>query len=266
VTSAIKLSSPATGEFWEIPVVHEDAHLLALDKPAGLLTSPDPDAPQQPSLMKLLHADIARGAKWVAERNLTYLANLHWLDGSTSGVFLLAKDKPVFLSLADQFGIENPGRVCLALVHGSPREDRLKVAAKLGRDPARPGLMRVDPREGKPALTQFEVIERFRSYTLLKCLPHTDRTHQIHVHLQNSGLPIVADGAYGGRPLLLSAIKPSYRLKLGRIENPLLGRSALHNAELRLAHPVTGKLVEILAPWPHDLAVAVKYLRKFAAA
>ncbi len=266
MAGVIKLSAPATHEFWEIPVVHEDAHLLALDKPARLLTSPDPDDLQRPSLMQLLHANIARGAKWATEKNITYLANTHRLDAETSGVILLAKDKPALIALADQFGIENPGKVYLALVHGSPRENQVKVAAKLSPNLGEIGFIRVDPKEGKKALTHFEVLERFRGYTLLKCSPHTDRPHQIRVHLQNSGLPIVGDTLYGGRPLLLSALKRDYRLKPGRVENPLLARVALHGAELHCTHPVTGQPVHITAPWPNDLSVAMKYLRKYVAA
>ncbi len=266
MAGVIKLSAPATHEFWEIPVVHEDAHLLALDKPARLLTSPDPDDLQRPSLMQLLHANIARGAKWATEKNITYLASTHRLDAETSGVILLAKDKPALIALADQFGIENPGKVYLALVHGSPRENQVKVAAKLSPNLGEIGFIRVDPKEGKKALTHFEVLERFRGYTLLKCSPHTDRPHQIRVHLQNSGLPIVGDTLYGGRPLLLSALKRDYRLKPGRVENPLLARVALHGAELHCTHPVTGQPVHITAPWPNDLSVAMKYLRKYVAA
>ena len=73
MSAAIKLSSPATQEFWEIPALFEDEHLLALDKPAGLLTSPDPDNAERPSLMKLLHDGIAAGKPWAVTRQLTYL-------------------------------------------------------------------------------------------------------------------------------------------------------------------------------------------------
>ncbi len=266
VAGVIKLSSPATREFWEIPIIHEDAHLLALDKPARLLTTPDPDDPERPSLMKLLHADIARGAKWSAEKNVAYLGNTHRADFETSGVILLAKDKTAFVALADQFGIENRSQVQLALIHGSPRESQLKVAAKLSSQPGELGFVRVDPKEGKKAVTHFEVVERFRGYTLLKCSPETDRMHQVRVHLQNSGLPIVGDTLYGGRPLLLSALKRDYHLKFGRVENPLLGRVALHTSELHFTHPVTNQPVDIAAPWPNDFSVAMKYLRKYAAA
>ncbi len=262
----IKLSSPATQGFWEVPILYEDAHLLALDKPARMLTSPDRHDPEQPSLMSLLHADIARGAKWAASRNITYLANTHRLDSETSGAILLAKDKPALIALADQFGIENSSKVYLALVRGSPRESQIKVAAKLGPHPTETGVACVDPRTGKKAVTLFEVLERFRGYTFLKCLPHTHRPHQIRVHLQNSGLPITGDTLYGGPQLLLSSLKRDYRLKFGRVERPLIDRVALHAAELHFTHPVTGQPVDIIAPWPHDLTVAMKYLRKYLAA
>ena len=76
----IKLSSPETEEFWKVPVLFEDEALFAVDKPAGLLTSPDRYDPDRPNLMKLLHRDIDRGAPWIRERNITYLANAHRLD------------------------------------------------------------------------------------------------------------------------------------------------------------------------------------------
>ena len=104
--SAIKLSSPPTREFWEIPVLFEDDHLLALDKPAGLLTSPDRYDPLRPNLMKLLHAGIAAAKPWARERHLEYLSNAHRLDFQTSGVILLAKNKPALIALADLFGTD----------------------------------------------------------------------------------------------------------------------------------------------------------------
>src|SRR5256886_17385499 len=97
--STIKLSSRATGEFWEIPVVFEDEHLLALDKPSGLLTSPDRYDPNRPNLMKLLHAGIAESKPWARERGLTYLSNAHRLDFGTSGVILLAQNKEMLVQL-----------------------------------------------------------------------------------------------------------------------------------------------------------------------
>ncbi len=265
MSAVIKLSSPATHEFWEIPVLLEDEHLLALDKPAGLLISPDRYDPDRPNLMKLLHAAIAAGKPWVRERGLSYLSNAHRLDFETSGVLLLAKSKPVLMALADLFGTTRVHKEYLALVHGQPEQDQFEIHAPLAAHPTRPGLMRVDPKHGKKSSTVCEVLERFRGYTLLRCRLLTGRTHQARVHLRHAGLPLVGDALYGGQPLLLSQLKTEYRLKPGQTERPLIARPALHAARLSLPHPVTGLMIEIQSPWPKDLKVAVKYLRRFAA-
>ncbi len=265
VPDAIKLSSPDTREFWEIPVLFEDEHLLALDKPAGLLTSPDRYDPARPSLLKLLHGAIAAGKPWARARGLRYLANAHRLELGTSGVILLAKAKTILIALANHFGAEKPQRTYVALVQGAPAEERFEVNAPLAPFPGRPGVMRFDPRHGKRARTLFEVRERFQGWTLLSCRPLTSRAHQIEAHLGHARLPISGDRPYGGRPLLLSNLKSDYRLKEGRDERPLIAGIALHAEQLALPHPVTSNRLSITAPWPKDLTVAVKYLRRYAA-
>ena len=262
----IKLSSPAPKQFWEIPILYEDNHLLALDKPGQLPVSPDHHELQSPSLMKLLHRDVDRGAPWSALRQIKYLANAHRLDPETTGVILLAKDKATLVVLADQFGIESPTQTYIALVHRTPSEQAFQVNAKLARHSFQPGVIHVDEKQGKKAITNFEVLERFAGYTLLKCQPLSVRTHQIRVHLQHVGFPIVGDSLYGGGRLLLSTLKPNYRLKPNRTERPLLDRVALHAQSLCLIHPFSKSALTITAPWPKDLTVAVKYLRRFAAA
>ena len=276
--SAIKLSSPATREFWEIPVLFEDEHLLALDKPAGLLTSPETEVAaeikteaegkivERPSLMKLLHAAIADGKPWARERNLTYLVNEHRLEADTSGVLLLAKNKPAHMALADLFGCEKPQRKYIALVRGNLLEESFEVNARLAPHPLKPSLMRVDKDNGKAAKTKITLLENFTraGYALVKCEPVTDRPHQIRVHLSHVDLPIVADGLYGGKNLWLSRLKKDFRLKPGHEERPLLSRAALHFEELSLPHPVTGENMTITAPLPKDLKVALKYLRLYA--
>ena len=262
----IKLSSPITGEFWEIPVVYEDAHLLAVNKPSGLLSSPDRYDPQRPNLMKLLHAGIAEGKPWAKQRGLDYLMNAHRLDFETSGVMLLARSKPILVSLANLFGSEKPLKRYAALVHGAPSEERFEINAPLAPHPVRLGEFRVDTKRGKRARTRFAVLERFGGWTLLTCEPLSGRTHQIRVHLRHSGFPLVGDELYGGKPLLLSRLKSGYRLKPGHTERPLLDRVALHAEELILPHPAGNEPVKIVAPWPKDLVVAVKYLRRYAPA
>ena len=267
MTAAIKFSSPATREFWEIPVLFEDEHLLALDKPADLLTSPDADNLERPSLMKLLHAGIADKKSWATERGLEYLNAANQPDSDADGVILLAKDKSSFMALANSVSAGKVRLKYLALVHGEPPESQFEVNAKLSPHPVKPGVMHVDPR-GKQATTRFAVLENFsrHGYALLQGEPLVERTHQVRVHANHAGLKIVGDGLYGGKPLWLSRLKKDYRLKPGREERPLISRVALHLEEVTLPHPVTNETVNIKSEWPKDLKVTVKYLRQYSVA
>lgn len=264
MSAPVKLSSPSTHEFWEIPVLFEDNQLLALDKPGGLPTLPDHHDPQRPSLVRLLQAGIAGAKPWAKERGLSYLMNAHRLDPEASGVILFAKSKPVLLKLADLFGSQNTIRKYLALARGEPRERRFEIDAKLAPHPFRPGVMRVNQKLGKRSQTVVEVLEQFAGWVLLECELRTARAHQVRVHLRRAGLPLAGDRLYGGAPLMLSTLKRDYRLKRNETEKPLIGEPVLHAHELRLPHPDTGEPLVITAPWPKDLAVAVKYLRRFA--
>lgn len=266
MSDVIKLSSPPTRQYWEVPVLYEDDFLLALDKPAGLLTSPDRYDPTRPNLMKLLHAGIAAQKEWARVRKLTYLSNAHRLDFETSGVILLAKTKATLVALADLFGSQKPVKQYAALAYGAPPSGSFEVDVPLGPHPVKIGVMRVDRKHGKKSITRFEVLENFDrfGYMLLKCVPLTGRTHQIRVHAAHAGLKIVGDSLYGGKALWLSRLKKDYRLKAGREERPLISRVALHAERLQLAHPTGGQALTIFAPWPNDLAVGIKFLRKFS--
>ena len=145
----IKISSPATREFWEIPVLFEDEHLLAVDKPSGLLTSPDRHDLGRPSLISLLHAGVKDGKPWALAHNRSYLANAHRLDCETSGVLLLAKSKDVLVKLADMFSSNKPLKHYVALINGAPTADKFEVDVKIASHPTKPGVMHVDKRYGK---------------------------------------------------------------------------------------------------------------------
>ena len=261
---AIKLSSPATREFWEIEVLYEDAQLLAINKPARFLSSPDRYDPARPNLMRLLHEGVAAGKPWAKARDLTYLANAHRLDFETTGILLLAKDRPSLISLANQFGSEIPKKTYFALVHGTPAQDEFTVDVALAPDRFKLGLMRVN-RDGKKSVTDFRVLEKFLGCSLLECRPQTGRTHQIRIHLQHAGHPIYGDSVYGGDWLMLSKLKHGdYRLKRDRTERPLISSLALHAAKLDLPHPADGRPVHIEAAPPRAFNVALKYLRRYA--
>jgi RluA family pseudouridine synthase len=269
VIDTIKLSSkPASSsappEFWQIQVLFEDEHLLALNKPPCLLMSPDRDDPNRPNLMKLLHTAIAAGKPWAKARGLTYLASAHRLDFETSGVILLAKNKPTLIQLVNLFSSNKAVKTYVALLPGTPPSLTWEVDAAIAPHPINLGLMRIDPKNGKRSQTRFRVREKFRGYALVECQPLTARTHQIRIHLKHWGLPICGDTLYGGGPLLLSELKPGFRLKPGKVERPLISTVALHAERLEISHPVTGQTVAINAEWPKDLTVALKYLRRYA--
>jgi 23S rRNA pseudouridine1911/1915/1917 synthase len=264
--ASIKLSSPETHGFWEVDVLFEDRDLMALSKPFGLLSSPDCHESLKPSLIDLLHAGIAAGKPWAKNRQLCYCKNVYQLDLEISGIFLLAKSKRVQAQLADLFGSGKSLTRFIALVQGQPSRDLFEVSAKLAPHPERANLVRIDPRNGKRSLTVFRVRERFSGWTLLSCEPSTLRKHQIRVHLKSAGLPVAGDPLYGGKPLLLSRLKREYRLKPEQAERPLICRPALHLEELSLPHPATGAKLTISAPWPKDIQVGIKYLRRYAGA
>jgi 23S rRNA-/tRNA-specific pseudouridylate synthase len=264
VISTIKLSAPALAAFWEIPVLYQDAHLLALDKPAGLLVSPDNADPERPSLMPLLHAGIDRGTGWARDLGLSYLVNAHRPEADTSGILLLAKDKPALIALAAQFGSSQPGWTYAALARGTVNDSTFVCEAKLSPHLLRPGYTRVDSQKGRASRTEFSVREKFSAgYLLLECQPRTNRPHQIAAHLRHLRLPLVGDEVYGGAPLCLSSLKSGYRLKPGQTERPLLARPALHAEQLVCRLPGQAESIKIHAPWAKDLTVAIKYLRRF---
>jgi RluA family pseudouridine synthase len=249
----------------ELQVLYWDRDVLAIDKPAGLLTVPDRWDKDRENLMGLLFEAIREQRAWVRDLELTHVSNAHRLDAGTSGVLLLARHKAALVNLARQFREQHPRKTYVALVQGAPPKEEFDVSLRILPHPFRRGLSIGDRLKGKEARTRFKVLERFRGHALIEAEPGTGRLHQIRVHLKESGCPLVADPDYGsGQPLLLSGLKRHYKMK-AEGERPLMGRPALHAARLEVLHPATGAPLVIEAPWPKDLTVAVKYLRKFAA-
>jgi 23S rRNA pseudouridine1911/1915/1917 synthase len=141
--------------------------------------------------MTLLHAAIADGKPWARERGLNYLSNAHRLDPEASGVLLLAKNKPTLVALANLFSSEKPLKNMWRSSR-APREEKFEVDAKLAPHPLKTGLICVDPKNGKKSKTQFELLEMFSGWMLLRCEPLIGRAHQIRVHLRHAGFRLSA--------------------------------------------------------------------------
>jgi RluA family pseudouridine synthase len=249
-----------------LDALYEDEWLLALDKPAELHTVPEPETEGSPDIMSLLHGAIAQGKPWAVERGMRFLKNANRLDHGVSGLLLLAKSQDAYTALANAFGSEQIARRYSAISQGRSDDNEFEIEAKIAPHPERPGVMRVDSRFGKKARTSFQVAERFCGWLFLRCFPQPDRPHQTRLHLSYKRLPVIGDPLYRGGSLRLSAIKPGFRLKPNDTERPLMTRPALHLDEISLKHPVTGKDLLISAGLPKDMAVALKYLRKYAGA
>lgn len=233
-------------------ILYEDDQVLVVNKPAGLLVVPDRWDKNKRNLMH-----VVREA-----RHGQYLTNAHRLDRDTTGVLVLARSHETLSKLAEQFRKKETQKVYVALVRGRPAQAEMTIDLPIGPNVARPGLVRIDKAHGKPSMTRVVVAETFRRLTLVRAFPLTGRSHQIRVHLSAIGCPIVADRDYGdGEPLLLSDFKRAY--KESGFEKPMINRQALHAEQLSLVHPTSGEPVTFAAPWPRDMEVAVKQLRKY---
>jgi RluA family pseudouridine synthase len=166
-----------------IPILFADDDIIVVDKPDGLAAIPERQ-PGNPSAVDLLSAQ--RGEK---------LYVVHRLDKETSGVMVFARNAEAHRRLNKQFEARTFRKVYLALVHGVVEGDRGQIDAPLR--PFGSGRMGVDVERGKPSVTEYDVLERFASHTLLEARPRTGRRHQIRVHLYHTGHPIVGDPLYG---------------------------------------------------------------------
>ena len=221
-------------------LLHLDAALLAVDKPAGVLAQEGrAGGPALPELCSVL----------LRERGESDVALLvHRLDRGTTGVTVLARTRKAQAALLEEFRLGRVAKEYLALCIGEPPEDDFASDVALGADPAVPGRRRPDPR-GESARTRFHVLRRLRGAALVAAFPETGRTHQIRAHLGALGLPLAGDAKYGGPRTL--TLPDGRRLELGR---PLL-----HAVSLELRHPA-GNRMTLRAPEPDDLAQALQFL------
>ena len=220
----------------DLRVVHEDEHLLVVDKPAGLVVHPGPGHAGG----TLVHGLVGRVAGGEPERP----GIVHRLDRDTSGLMVLARTGEAHRRLQALVRRRALERHYLALVCGRPRSRRGRIEAPIGRDrhdPLRHSLDTDTPRE---AVTHFEVVELFSRHALLDVRLETGRTHQIRVHLEAIDLPVAGDPVYG------------------RSRELGLRRQFLHAARLAFPHPFTGARVETSSPLPAELETALERARR----
>jgi 23S rRNA pseudouridine1911/1915/1917 synthase len=213
-----------------LPIVHEDDHLLVIDKPAGLVVHPAPGHWRG----TLVNGLLAHHAGALA---LPRAGIVHRLDKDTSGLMVVAKTLPAMTALVRAIAARAVTREYRALAHGRVAPARFRIEAAIGRDPQSRVRMAVLA-SGKPARTDVEVLACDGTHSALACRLHTGRTHQIRVHLASRGHPLLADALYGGAPALG------------------LSRQALHAARLGFEHPQDGRPLVFEAPLPADLGAA----------
>lgn len=236
----------AKQEAEDIPlsVVHEDAHLIVVDKPAGLVVHPgagNPDGTLVNALLRHCDGKLARAG------GLLRPGIVHRLDKDTSGLIVAAKTDVAYRSLVEQFASHTIERGYHAIVHGVPRPAEGRIEGAIGRSAANRKKMALTPVGGKPAATDYRVLRAFKTAAaLVECRPKTGRTHQIRVHLTSIGHPLIGDRLYGRRRIDLAE-------KASPAVAALLDRQALHAFLIAFSHPVSARRLSFHSETPHDL-------------
>jgi 23S rRNA pseudouridine1911/1915/1917 synthase len=249
-----------TPEAMPLDLAYEDAALLVVNKPAGLVVHPGAGH----ATGTLVHALLAHcGPALSGIGGVRRPGIVHRLDRGTSGLLVVAKSDAAHRALARQLKARTVERQYLALVHGAvPRLEGV-VETAIGRDPHDRLRMAVRPAgQGRPALTRYRVLERFTRpgpLSYLRVQLGTGRTHQIRVHLAHLGVPVVGDRTYRRR-----GTRPADPELAGRVQ--ALGGLALHAAVLGFAHPETGERLRFEAPLPPAFAALLGWLRGQAGA
>ena len=232
-----------------LDIIYEDAHLIVINKPAGLVVHPAAGNPSGTLLNGLLHHDPAL-------ETLPRAGIVHRLDKDTSGLLVVARSQRAHKTLIDMLQKRDIHREYRAIVTG------LMVAGgtvdePIGRHPTQRTRMAVLYNESaRPAMTDYRVLERFRAHCLLQVKLHSGRTHQIRVHMAHIRHPVVGDPLYGGRLKIPSGCSEALREALRGFR-----RQALHAFRLGLEHPVTGEPVAWEAPLPEDMERLLAVLR-----
>lgn len=240
---------------FELSILHEDSDLIVVNKPAGLSMHPGAGNRER-TLANAIVNHVGRQQLSVGDSDRPGI--VHRLDKDTTGVVVVAKSTPIHAVLAKQFAERSIGRTYRALVFTTPRakrpiqqNDQGEVSAPIGRHPTRRKMMAI-VEGGKPACTQWQVLERFSYGTLIECRLQTGRTHQIRVHMASIGSPVIGDKTYGDFSNVPQKLRDAAEH---------FGRQALHAATLTFTHPRTGDRLSFSAPIPDDFAELINLFR-----
>lgn len=225
----------ASPEDIPLQILYENADLVAVDKPAGMVVHAGAGVHSGTLVNALLHRFGALSAVGGALRP----GIVHRLDRYTSGVLLVAKNDAAHQALAEQFSGRQVEKIYIALVHGRVKAESGRIDRPIARDPVHRTRMTARLGEGRAAWSEYRVAKRFERFTLLEVRIGTGRTHQIRVHLSGLGHPVVGDALYGAP---------------ARVEGmPALGRYFLHAHRIRFHMPATGEEVTVVSPLPGEL-------------
>lgn len=229
-------------------IIFENDDFVAVNKPAGLFSIPDREG-KEPSLKGLL------------QKRYGDIFTVHRLDKDTSGIILFARHEAAHKQLSQLFEKRDIEKYYGGLVTGKVEKPEGRIDAPIAEHPVRKGTM-VIAKKGKPALTDYTVLETFKAYTWVQFRIYTGRTHQIRVHAKSIGHPVVCDDVYGdGKPVYISALKRNYKLsKSEEDERPILARLALHSWRLKFTFNEQSFALE--ADLPRDLKALLQQLRR----
>ena len=244
--------------FLQLEILFEDKDLLVINKPADLSMHPGAGNRVQ-TLANAIVAHVGAAQSDVGSPDRPGI--VHRLDKDTTGIVVVAKSTHVLAALSKQFAERTADRSYRALVFSTPRgvrtiqrTDEGEIDAPIGRHPTRRRQMAVSDR-GKPAVTRWRVLERFRYGTLLECKLKTGRTHQIRVHMDSIGSPVIGDRLYGDVSNLPQALREA---------GDVFGRQALHAATLSFTHPANSQRLFFSAPLPADFEQLLDIFRGYS--
>lgn len=247
-----------------LDIVYEDADLIIINKPAGMVVHPG-SGNYSGTLLNGISWYLQQQTPGITEDTLPRFGMVHRIDKNTSGLLVLAKTDKAMRHLAKQFFDHTISRKYVALVWGDVAEEEGTIIAHVGRHLRFRKLFEAYPEgdHGKEAITHYKVLERFGYVTLVECVLETGRTHQIRVHMKYLGHPLFNDDFYGGDKIVKGTVYSKYKQFVDNCFD-ICKRQALHAKTLGFVHPVTGDRMLFETPIPIDMTTVIEKWKKYS--